>query len=143
MVNCYPPLYYFLFVWFGFGFGYVHGMQKLGQGSNLCHSSDNAGFLTHGATREFQGDLFVVFILTLYFHAIKTGIILIYLLFFIYFYFYFLSFAISRAAPAAYEGSKARGLVGAVAAGLHHSHSNTGSEPRLQPTPQLTATPDH
>ena len=29
-----------------------------------------------------------------------------------------------------------------VAAGLCHSHSNTGSEPRLQPTPQLTAMPD-
>ena len=48
--------------------------------------------------------------------------------------------AISWAAPAAYGGSQARGLIGAVAAGLHHS--NAGSEPRLQPTPQLTATPD-
>ena len=27
------------------------------------------------------------------------------------------------------------------AAGLHHSHSKMGSEPRLQPTPQLMATP--
>ena len=50
--------------------------------------------------------------------------------------------AISWAAPAAYGGSQARGLIGAVATGLHQSHSNAGSEPRLQPTPQLTATPD-
>jgi len=50
--------------------------------------------------------------------------------------------AISWAAPAAYGGSQARGWIGAVATGLHQSHSNAGSEPRLQPTPQLTATPD-
>ena len=42
----------------------------------------------------------------------------------------------------AYGSSQARGPIGAVAAGLHHSHSNSGSELRLQPTPQLTATPD-
>ena len=29
--------------------------------------------------------------------------------------------------PATYGGSQARGLIGAVAAGLHHSHSNAGS----------------
>ena len=51
-------------------------------------------------------------------------------------------FAISWAAPAAYGGSQARGLIGAVATGLRQSHSNAGSEPRLQPTPQLTAMPD-
>ena len=50
--------------------------------------------------------------------------------------------AISWAAPAAYGGSQARGRIGPVATGLHQSHSNAGSEPRLQPTPQLTATPD-
>ena len=50
--------------------------------------------------------------------------------------------AISWAAPAAYGGSQARGRIGAVATGLRQSHSNAGSEPRLQPTPQLTATPD-
>ena len=47
-----------------------------------------------------------------------------------------------RAALAAYGGSRARGPVGAVAAGLNHSHSNSGSEPHLQPTPQPMATPD-
>ena len=48
----------------------------------------------------------------------------------------------SRAPPTAYGGSQARGLIGAVAASLHHSHSNTGSEPWLLSTPQLMATPD-
>ena len=55
---------------------------------------------------------------------------------------FFLSFVISRAAPAAYGGSQAPGLIGTVAAGLRHSHSNAGSEPCLRPTPQPTATPD-
>ena len=50
--------------------------------------------------------------------------------------------AISWAAPAAYGGSQARGLIRAIATGLRQSHSNAGSEPRLQPTTQLTATPD-
>ena len=53
--------------------------------------------------------------------------------------FFFLAF---RAAPAAYGGSQARGPSGAVATGLHHSHSHAGSELRLRPTPQLMATPD-
>ena len=52
----------------------------------------------------------------------------------------FLSFP--RAAPTAHGGSQARGLIGAVAASLCHSHSNTGSEPHLQLTPQLMTTPD-
>ena len=34
----------------------------------------------------------------------------------------------------AYGGSQERGLIGAVAAGLHHSHSNARSELRLQST---------
>ena len=64
-----------------------------------------------------------------------------------YFYFYlfiylFLSFCLLRAAPVAYGGSQARGLIGAVATSLHQSHSNAESEPHLRPTPQLTATPD-
>ena len=32
--------------------------------------------------------------------------------------------------------------MGAAAAGLPHSHSNTGSELCIRPTPQFTATPD-
>ena len=47
-----------------------------------------------------------------------------------------------RAAPEAHRGSQARGLIGATASGLHHSHSNTRSQPHLRATPQLTATPD-
>ena len=42
-----------------------------------------------------------------------------------YYYYYFLSF--SRAAPTAFGGSQARGLIGAVVAGLGQSHSNVGS----------------
>ena len=57
--------------------------------------------------------------------------------------FFFLVFLLFLwAAPAAYGGSQARGLIGAVATGLRQSHSNVRSEPRLQPTPQLTATLD-
>ena len=52
------------------------------------------------------------------------------------FFFFFCLFAISWAAPTAYGGSQARGPIGAVATGLHQSHSNAGSEPRLQPTTQ-------
>ena len=68
-------------------------------------------------------------------HTAAYGIIL---------FFFFLSFffAISGAAPAAYGGSQARGQIRAVAAGLHHSHSNAESQPCLQPTPQFTAMPD-
>ena len=54
----------------------------------------------------------------------------------------FIYFVFSRVAPAAYGGSQARGLIGAVATGLLQSHSNWGSEPHLWPTRQLTAMPD-
>ena len=57
-------------------------------------------------------------------------------------FFFFPRFAFSRAAPTACGGSQARDLIGAAATGLHQSHSNVGSELCLQPTPQLTATPD-
>ena len=59
------------------------------------------------------------------------------LVLFIYLFFVFCLF---RATPTAYGGSQARAPIGATAAGLHHSHSNARSEPRLQPTPQLMAT---
>ena len=58
------------------------------------------------------------------------------------FYFYFWSFCPFRAAPVAYEGSQARGPIGATAAGLCHSHSNARSELCLRLTPQLKARPD-
>ena len=44
--------------------------------------------------------------------------------------------------PMEYGSSCTRGLIGAAAAGLHYSHSNTVSKLHLQPTPQLVATPD-
>ena len=40
--------------------------------------------------------------------------------------------------PVSYGISQARGQIGAIAAGLHHSHSNARSKPHLRPTPQLT-----
>ena len=46
------------------------------------------------------------------------------------FFFFFVFF---RAAPSAYGGSHARGPIRTVAAGLHHSHSHTRSEPWLWP----------
>ena len=48
-----------------------------------------------------------------------------------YISFYFFIFCLFRAAPTAYGGSQARGLIGAIAAGLYHSHSNARSEPHL------------
>ena len=52
--------------------------------------------------------------------------------------FFFLLF---RAAPMAYGGSQAKGQIRAVAAGLHHRHSSSGSKPSLQCIPQLLAMP--
>ena len=48
-------------------------------------------------------------------------------------------FRLFRAVPAACGGFQARGLIRATAAGLRHSHSNTRSKLRLQPTPQLSS----
>ena len=60
--------------------------------------------------------------------------------FFLFFFFFFFGlFAFFRAAPVAHRGSQARGPIGAIATSLRQSHSNAGSEPRLQPTPQLRA----
>ena len=57
-------------------------------------------------------------------------------------YFLFFIFLHFRASPAVYESSQASDRIGAVAAGLHHSHSSTGSKPCLRPIPQPTTTPD-
>ena len=54
-------------------------------------------------------------------------------------FFFFLLF---RAAPVAYGGSQARGWIWTMAAGVHDSHSNTGSEQCVWPTPQLMTMPD-
>ena len=55
---------------------------------------------------------------------------------------FFFFFCFLGAAPVAYGGFQARGQIRATAVGLHHSHSNVGSKPRLWPTPQFTAMPD-
>ena len=60
--------------------------------------------------------------------CILSGIYLIFIFIFIF-----------RATPVAHGSSQVRGRIRATAAGLHHSHSNVGSEPCLQSTPQLTA----
>jgi len=57
-------------------------------------------------------------------------------IFWFFFFFFFLNFifclfVFSRAALVAYGGSQVRGLIGAVAASLHHSHNNARSEPCL------------
>ena len=59
-----------------------------------------------------------------------------------FFFSFFFFFVFSRATPTAYECSQARGPVGAIAASLHQGCSSAGSEPCLQPTPQLMTMPD-
>ena len=107
-------LFYFI-LFYGFFFAHAWGMWKFpGQGSNSCHrsngshNSDNTGSLTHCATTELP---------SIYFNYINL------------FCFVFVSF---RAGFMAYGGSQVRGPIRAVAAGLHHSHSNVGSKPCLR-----------
>ena len=52
----------------------------------------------------------------------------------------FLFFLLFKATPTAYGGSQSRGLLRAIAAGLHHSHSNVATPPQLMTTldPQPT-----
>jgi len=47
-----------------------------------------------------------------------------------------------RVEPTAHGSSQARGQIGSAGVGLCHSYSNARSEPHLQPTLPLTATPD-
>ena len=58
---------------------------------------------------------------------------------FMYLFFFCLFFSPT---PVAHGDSQARGLIQAVAASLHHSHRNLGSELHLRPTPQLRAMPN-
>ena len=53
----------------------------------------------------------------------------------VYNFFFFFSFVFSRADPSAYGGSQARGLIGAVATGLHQSHSWTALLVRVFSSP--------
>ena len=61
---------------------------------------------------------------------------------FIFFYLFIYFFCLLRASPVAYGSSGAKDPIGAVAAGVHHSHSNATSEPYLRPMLQLAAMPD-
>ena len=85
-----------------------------------------------------QGDRFVK---GLAWSLVNSKYLLAMVFFVCLFCFVFGLFAFSRAAPTAYGGSQARDRIGAVAAGLCQSHSNTRSEPYLRPAPQLRATP--
>ena len=55
----------------------------------------------------------------------------------IYIFFSFLFMA----APAAYGSFQSRDQIGAVAADLHHRHSNARSQMHLQPMSKLVGTP--
>ena len=62
-----------------------------------------------------------------------------YCVLFVFWFFFFLLF---RATLATHGGFQPRGRIGAIAASLHNSHSNTGAKSHLRPTPQLTALKD-
>ena len=62
------------------------------------------------------------------FHCATMGTLLVS---FILFYLFILVFCLFRATPMAYGGPQTRGLIGAVATGLHQSHSNARSKPHL------------
>ena len=66
-----------------------------------------------------------------------TGLVLLFIYLFIHLFIYLFILLLFRT-----SGSQARGQIRAAAAGLHHSPSNPGSGPPLQPTPQLTVMPD-
>ena len=97
-----------LYVWFGHGL-FVHSIS---QGKNKRREGSGH---PQSKTRHLPGSL---------------GNKLDFLSFFFFFFF--------RATAVAYVSSQATGGIRVVTAGLHHSHSNVGSEPQLQPTPQLT-----
>ena len=71
---------------------------------------------------EYEGFIIFHYYLLLYVLEIFHNIILIYLFIYVFLF---------RATPAAYGSSQARGQIGATAADLRHSHSNTRSEPHL------------
>ena len=135
--SIFVPLFLFFYLFSDWlFFGYAHGMQKSwGQGLNPCHSSDlshnsdNTGSLTCCATWEFQIDYF-------------QSILLLSLFLFLFFCFCFCFFGLFIAIPVAYRNSQARCQIGAVAAGLDHSHGYTRSEPHFQPMLMPAATPD-
>ena len=66
------------------------------------------------------------------------GVCFLFFVFFVFLHFLGLlprHMEVPRLGVESYGASQARGLIRAVAASLHESHSNSGSEPHLQPTP--------
>ena len=84
----------------------------------------------------FYGCLFVLFRVSF---SVQKLLSLIRSHLFIYLFIYFVFLPFLGPLPWHMGYSRARGLIGAVAASLCQSHSNAGSEPCLRPTPQLTA----
>ena len=63
-----------------FFFGCTNGVWKfLGQGSNLCHSSDNSGCLTHCATREVL-DVSISFLIYRFSEALSFLLLILFFL---------------------------------------------------------------
>ena len=152
MLSVWGPLRSFCVLWilsipnmsfFAPLFGHTGGTWKLlGQGLNPYHSSDPScsgdcwifNLLNHKGTpcpfswtltmSSEVGDFNTLFSWASLFYLLSGPVCLF-------------VFCLFRAE--AYRGSQARSRIGAVASGLPHSHSNTGSEPHLWPTPQLTA----
>ena len=121
--------------------------------SGLRHSHSNAGSLTNPWSTEwgqrwnlpphgYKSDSFLL--------SHKGNSKTFFFLFFLpSFLPSFLSLSLSplacllcKAEPKVYGGSQARGRIGAAAAGLCQSHSNTRSKLHLRPMPQLMATLD-
>ena len=86
-----------------------------GLGTSTCHG--------HGQ-KTLPSSVCGKFVLTLVFENLLGYLFIFYFLYFCHF--------LGRSR----RGSQARSRIGAVAAGLCQSYSNTGSKPSLQPTPQ-------
>ena len=120
-IKCKSPYYFLFLLQFLGGFHYFQFF--------VCYSRDVLVLNTH------------VIIITFY-TAVSILYILLCILFYLFIYLFFVSSPFLGPLSRHMGGSQARGLIRAVAVGLRQSHSNTGSEPCLRPTPQLTATRD-
>ena len=84
---------------------------------------------SHGSRSRLLYRIFGEIKFKMWYKLVSNGFIL-------FIYFCLLSFFL-RTAPEAHGGPQARDLIGPVAADLHHSHSNTRSEPCLQPVQRM------
>ena len=103
---------------------------------NICKIRDDLSCDFFGISR------IVLLFITFSVHSLRlpSPSLLFASFFFSFFFFLFLfSFLPFRATSMASGVFQASDQIGAAAAGLCHSHSNTGSKPCLRPTPQLTA----